>query len=75
MIAANLIAWAQSMLLHDTVHAKAEPKALRYRLLHIAARLVRGQRRLRLRLDKTWRWATDLAEAFTRVNALPQPLI
>ena len=74
MIAADLIAWTQTMLVHDTpALANAEPKTLRYRLLHVAARLTRGQRRLWLRIDRTWRWAIDLARAFTRVAALPQP--
>jgi hypothetical protein len=74
MIAIDLTAWAQTMLLHDTVHAKAEPKTLRYRLLHVAARITRGQRRTWLRLDRTWRWALDLARAFARCAALPQPV-
>ena len=74
MIAADLIAWTQTMLVHDTpALANAEPKTLRYRLLHVAARLTRGQRRLWLRIDRTWRWALDQARAFTPVAALPQP--
>jgi Transposase DDE domain group 1 len=74
MIAADLIAWTQTILLHDTVLARAEPKTLRYRLLHVAARITRGQRRVWLRIDRHWRWAIDLARAFTRVAALPQPI-
>ena len=35
----------------------AEPKTLRYRLLHVGAVLVRHGRRLILRLDETWPWA------------------
>jgi hypothetical protein len=74
MLAVDLLAWTQTMLLHDQpALAKAEPKTLRYRLLHVAARLVRGGRRLRLRLDRTWPWATALALAFARCAALPQP--
>ena len=74
MIAVDLIAWAQTLVLHDQPDlAKAEPKTLRYRLLHTAARITRGQRRIRLRIDRTWRWATVLALAFDRVHALPQP--
>ena len=74
MLAVDLLAWAQTILLHDIATlAKAEPKTLRYRLLHVAARLVRGGRRLRLRLDATWPWATALAEAFARCAALPRP--
>jgi hypothetical protein len=74
MLAVDLLAWAQTMLLNDvTGLAKAEPKTLRYRLLHVAARLVRSGRRLRLRLDQTWPWAAQLAAAFDRCAALPQP--
>jgi hypothetical protein len=74
MIAVDLIAWTQTVLLHDQpTLAKAEPKTLRYRLLHVAARLVRGGRRLRLRLDQRWPWTTQLAAAFDRCAALPQP--
>jgi Transposase DDE domain group 1 len=74
MIAADLVAWTQTMLVHDSpALAQAEPKTLRYRLLHVAARLTRGQRRLWLHIDRDWRWAIELACAFTRVAALPQP--
>lgn len=76
MIAGDLIAFAQSIVLHGQPDlAKAEPKTLRYRLLHVAARLTRGQRHLRLRIDRTWRWAHQLAHAFSRVHALPLPAI
>jgi hypothetical protein len=73
MIAVDLLAFAQTLLLHDTGLARAEPKALRYRLLHVAARLARGQRRLWLRLDQHWPWTTQLAAAFARLAALPTP--
>ena len=74
LTAIDLIAWTQTILLHDDpTLAQAEPKALRYRLLHVAARLVRGARKLRLRIDRTWRWAPALARAFHRLNALPVP--
>jgi hypothetical protein len=74
MLAVDLLAWTQTVLLHEhPTLARAEPKALRYRLLHVAARLVRGGRRLRLRLDQHWPWARQLADAFARCTALPQP--
>ena len=41
MLAIDLLAWTQTMLLHDGDLAKAEPKKLRYRLLHVAARITR----------------------------------
>jgi hypothetical protein len=49
LTAADLIAWTQTTLLHGEL-AVCEPKALRYRLLNVAARLTRGQRRLWLRV-------------------------
>jgi Transposase DDE domain group 1 len=73
MITVDLLAFAQTLLLHDTGLVRAEPKTLRYRLLHVAARLTRGQRRLWLRLDRHWPWAVDLAAAFTRLGALLTP--
>jgi Transposase DDE domain group 1 len=62
--------WAQALLL-DGELAVAEPKTLRYRLLHTAARIVRHARRVILRLQRTWPWAVALAQAFTRLRALP----
>jgi Transposase DDE domain group 1 len=74
MLAVDLITWAQTLLLHDQpALARAEPKTLRYRLLHVAGRLVHGGRQHRLRIDRHWPWATALTEAFHRCAALPQP--
>ena len=72
MLAVDLTAWTQQLLLHGDL-AKAEPKTLRYRLLHVAARLTRGQRRLWLRIQRSWPWACHLAAAFARLGALPVP--
>jgi hypothetical protein len=52
--------------------AKAEPKTLRYRILHAAGRLVRSGRR-RLKISATWPWATAVVSPWDRVTALPQP--
>jgi hypothetical protein len=74
MIAVDLLAFTQTVLLHDTPLARVEPKTLRYRLLHIAAaRLTRGPRRLWLRIDRHWPWALNPAAAFARLGALPTP--
>jgi hypothetical protein len=70
----DLLAWTQHLLL-DGELATAEPKKLRYRLLHVAARLTRSARRTRLRIAETWPWATDLAAAFDRLTALPRPSV
>jgi hypothetical protein len=73
LTAADLIAWAQTILLHGQL-ARCEPKTLRYRLLHVAARITRGQRRLFVRIAEHWPWRFELAAAFARLAALPQPL-
>jgi hypothetical protein len=56
-------------LLLDGALAVAEPKTLRYRLLHVAARIVRHDRRVILRLQATWPWAATSP----RVRSLAQP--
>jgi hypothetical protein len=53
--------------------ATAEPKKLRYRLLHTAARITRGGRHLHLRIAATWPWPHELTTAFTRLATLPRP--
>jgi hypothetical protein len=73
LLAADLIAWTQTTLL-DGELARCEPKALRYRLLHVAARITRGQRRLWLRIAAHWPWRHQLAAAFARLATLPTPL-
>lgn len=69
----DLLAWTQHLLL-DGELAAAEPKKLRYRLLHVAARITRSARRTRLRIAEDWPWTTDLVTAFGRLAALPQPI-
>ena len=56
------------MVYFDGSLGKAEPKTLRYRILHVAALLVRRGRRLVLRIDETSPWAADLECAFTRLR-------
>jgi hypothetical protein len=70
LLAHDLIVWTQALLL-DGELAKAEPKRLRYRLLHVAARLAFHGRRGRLRLQHDWRWATELVAAYRKLKALP----
>ena len=69
----DLLAFTRVLLL-DGEHALAEPKRLRYRLLHVAARLVRTARRTNLRIAQRWPWASDLVGAFQRLAALPRPI-
>ncbi|MGI5508919.1 IS1380 family transposase [Streptomyces sp. CA-106131] len=72
LTAVDLLAWTQTLLLEGEL-ATAEPKKLRYRLLHAAARITRGSRRLHLRISATWPWRHELTSAFTRLTALPRP--
>jgi hypothetical protein len=72
LIAHDLIRWTQRLLLCGEL-ARVEPKRLRYRLLHVAARLAFHARTATLRLQASWPWATDLAAAFARLKALPAP--
>jgi hypothetical protein len=67
----DLLAWTRRLLLSGTPLAACEPKRLRYRLLHVAGRIVRHARSVRLRLPRSWPWAPALEAAFTRLQALP----
>jgi hypothetical protein len=66
LVAGALIAGAQMICL-DGELKKAEPKTLRYRLLHVAATLVRLGWPLILRLDETWPWAETLRRGFLKL--------
>jgi len=68
-IAADLQAWAQGLCLEGEL-ATAEPKRLRYAAWHAAGRLVSSGRRLILRLDASWPWASELEAAFGRLRRL-----
>jgi DDE family transposase len=66
-----LLAWLAQLALDGDL-AKAEPKTIRYRILHAAARLMRGGRRRRLKIPATWPWAKQITTAWSRITALPQ---
>jgi Transposase DDE domain group 1 len=70
LIAAALLAWLRLLTLDGDL-ARAEPKTLRYRVLHAAARLTRSGRRRRLKIAATWPWATAIATAWAKIAALP----
>ena len=70
LAAADLVAWAQLIAFtHSPELARAEIGTFRYRVLHVAARITRGARQLRLRIDTTWRWAAAIATAWQRLRA------
>jgi Transposase DDE domain group 1 len=68
-LACELLAWMQ-MLAFTGPARRWEPKRVRLRIFTCAGRLVRGSRRLRLRLAARWPWASQIAIAVSRLNAL-----
>jgi hypothetical protein len=69
----DLLAWTQHLLL-DGPLVLAEPKKLRYRLLHVAAKISRTARTTTLRIAHGWPWTDDLIRAFQRLGELPEPV-
>lgn len=74
-IAADLTAWTRLLALtgEAKVLAACEPKALRYRLLHVPARLTHSARRRRLQIPQTWPWAAPIVAVFANITAIPRP--
>ena len=71
LLAADLMTWTATLGLD--AHRTAEPKRLRLRLLHVAARVIRSGRRTMLALPARWPWAAEIVTAHTRLRALPAP--
>lgn len=74
-IAADLIAWTRLLALTGdaAILATCEPKALRYRFLHVPARLTHGARRRRMRIPQSWPWTAAIVAVFANIAAIPQP--
>ena len=62
--------WTQMLALTGDAR-RWEPKRLRLRLFSVAGRIVRGSRRLRMRLAQNWPWATGITAAIARLQAIP----
>jgi len=69
LAAQDLIAFFQRLCLRGEAR-DWEPKALRYRLFHTAARLAHSGRRLILRLQRSWPWTPMLHYAFKRLRRI-----
>ena len=69
LCAHDLLAWTRLLALDGDL-ATAEPKRLRYCLLHTAARIARTSRRTTCRLAANWPWTPELVTAFDRVHQL-----
>jgi hypothetical protein len=68
-LACELPAWMTMLALTDPPR-RWEPRKLRLRLFSVAGRIVRGGRRLRLRLAARWPRARDVTAAISRIRAL-----
>jgi hypothetical protein len=71
-VAADLTAWLRLVALPDEL-AVLEPKLLRFRMLHVPARLTRAGRQRQLRLPQHWPWADQIVQAFRRIMIIPAP--
>jgi hypothetical protein len=69
-LAAELLTWTQLLAFHGHIARFWEPKRLRLRVLHVAARLVTTSRRHRLRLPRGWPWTDLIVTGHTRLHAL-----
>jgi hypothetical protein len=70
LLGCDLVAFTKRLPL-DGELASSEPKRLRYRLFHVAGRIVAHARRTTLRLPRSWPWADALVRAYARLAALP----
>ena len=69
LAAADLVTWTRLIGFGDQPPlARAEITTFRYRVLHVAARITRGARQQRLRIDATWRWAAQIATAWQAIR-------
>lgn len=70
LTATDLVAWCKLIGFQDNpTLARCEIATFRYRVLHVAARISRGARQTRLRIDSTWQWAAAITTAWHRIRA------
>jgi hypothetical protein len=70
LTAVDLVCWTKLLCFADVAElARCEIAAFRYRVLHVAARITHRSRYVHLGIDKTWRWAAQIAEGFARLRA------
>jgi hypothetical protein len=70
LAAQDLFAFFAALALDGDL-AAAEPKTIRYRLLHVAGRITTSGRQPTLHVDRDWPWLDQLLAAFTRIRAIP----
>ncbi len=72
LLATDLLTFTQRLTLTGR-HAIAEPKLLRYQLLHVAGQFTTSGRQTTLHLPVDWPFTQVLLTAFRRLRALPAP--
>jgi len=69
LAAADQICWAKLIrFAHVPSLARCEIAAFRYRVLHAAAHSLAPRARPGLKIDRTWRWAAQIAAGFHRLR-------
>lgn len=74
VLLATLLLIALQQLVDDDELRVAEPRRLRYALLHVAAKIVTHARRTWLHLDAAWPWTPQLLAAHRRLPQLTAKL-
>jgi hypothetical protein len=70
LTAVDLVCWTKLLGFAGTpVLAHAEIATFRNLVLHVAARITRSARQVHLRIDRTWKYAEDIARAWRSVRA------
>jgi Transposase DDE domain group 1 len=70
LAATDLVCWAKLLGFPGTpVLAHAEIATFRNLVLHVAARVTRSARQVWLRIDRTWKHAAAIADAWLRIRA------
>jgi hypothetical protein len=67
-LAADLIAWTQTLAFHDHPARRWEPKRLRLRVFAVAGRVVNRARRRLLRLPQGWPWNEVLDHGWANLH-------
>ena len=73
MLAGDLLAWTQTLALHDHPARRWEPKRLRHRVLTIPATIAHTGRRIKLHLKNAAPFADLALTGWTRLIALAPP--
>lgn len=69
LLAAELLTWTQTVALTGSIARFWEPKQLRLRVLHVAARMVTTGRKHWLRLPRGWPWNDLIIAGHERLRA------